>query len=399
MKMKSVLALALSLVLTMALAACGSTSSSAPAPSASGSAAASEKAPTPESASGSAMGTDGSVLKVGIVTSSGVDDGSFGQDCYNGILDYIKANPGATENHVKEPDVGKVVQAVADIIADYDAMVMPGFQFTSAGPIAQENTGKYFILVDAYPQDAEGNEIELDNMYAMMFKEQESGFYAGVAAAMETKTGKVAVVNGIAFPSNVNYQYGFMAGVNYANKALGTKAEYVELPSYAGTDVNNQNVGGNYIGAFADQATGKVVGEALIKEGVDIMFVAAGDSGNGVFAAAKEAKDVFVIGCDVDQYDDGEAGGRNIILTSALKVMRPQVAAQLQAIQDGTFKGQNALLGAAEGATGIVLEDGRQQLSAETIAELEKVVALVTDGTIVPPDNFSDTTLTEFKGL
>ncbi len=395
MKMKPVLALALALVLTFALAACGgTTSSSAPAPSAS----ASTAAPA-ESASGSAAGTDGATLHVGIVTSSGVDDGSFGQDCYNGILDYIKANPGATENHVKEPDIGKVVQAVADVVADYDAMVMPGFQFAPAGVTAQDNPDKYFILVDAFPTDAEGTEVVLDNMYAMQFKEQESGFYAGVAAAMSTKTGKVAVVNGIAFPSNVNYQYGFMAGVNYANKALGTTAEYVELPSYAGTDVNNNKVGGNYIGAFADQATGKVVGQALIAEGVDIMFVAAGDSGNGVFAAAKEAKDVYVIGCDVDQYNDGEAGGRNIVLTSALKLMRPQVAAQLQAIQDGSFKGENARLGAAEGATGIVLEDGRQQLSAEAIAELEKVMALVTDGTIVPPDNFSESTPTEFPGL
>jgi basic membrane protein A len=49
--------------------------------------------------------------------------------------------------------------------------------------------------------------------------------------------------------------------------------------------------------------------------------VAAGSSGNGVFAAAKEAKGVFVIGCDVDQYDDGVNGSSNIILTSALKVM------------------------------------------------------------------------------
>ena len=74
------------------------------------------------------------------------------------------------------------------------------------------------------------------------------------------------------------------------------------------------------------------------------MFVAAGGSGNGVFTAAKEAEGVKVIGCDVDQYDDGANGDTNIILTSALKVMDVNVEKQLNAIVEGTFKGENALL-------------------------------------------------------
>jgi len=124
-----------------------------------------------------------------------------------------------------------------------------------------------FILVDSNPTDAEGTEVTCDNVYAMTFKEQESGFFAGLAAALESTTKKVAVVNGIAYPSNVNYQYGFESGVNYANAKYDAGVEVVELPSYAGTDVTNTNVGGNYVGSFADEATGKVVGKALIDEG------------------------------------------------------------------------------------------------------------------------------------
>ena len=238
----------------------------------------------------------------------------------------------------------------------------------------------------------------MDNVYAMQFAEQESGFFAGIAAALQTKSGKVAVVNGVAFPSNVNYQYGFESGVNYAVKNLGAKAECVEIAAYAGTDVTNNNVGGNYTGNFADQAQGKVVGKALIDKGVDIMLVAAGGSGNGVFTAAKEAKGVMVIGCDVDQYDDGANGDSNIILTSALKIMDKNVEKQLNAIADGTFKGGNYLLKADTDSTGYVKAEGRQQLSADTIAILDKVYAMVKDGTIVPPSNF-DGTPDDFKGL
>lgn len=341
-------------------------------------------------------------LKIAIVSSpSGVDDGSFNENNYNGILAFIEEHADATVTPVREEtgDVAAAVQAVADIVADYDVIVCCGFQFAGIGTLAQENPDVNFILVDSNPSDADGNEIEVENIYAMTFKEQESGFCAGLAAALETKTGKVAVVNGIAYPSNVNYQYGFESGVNYANKHLGAKAEVVELASYAGTDVTGTNVGGNYVGNFSDEATGKVVGEALIGEGVDIIFVAAGASGNGVFTAAKEAKDVFCIGCDVDQFDDGVNGDANIILTSALKIMDMNVEKQLNAVNDGTFAGGNYLLGADTDSTGFVSEEGRHQLSDETVAAMTDAFAKVKSGEIVPAANFNELTPDAFTGL
>ncbi len=341
-------------------------------------------------------------LKIAIVSSpSGVDDGSFNENNYNGILKFIEAHADATVTPVKEEtgDVAAAVQAVADIVADYDVIVCCGFQFAGIGTLAQENPDVNFILVDTNPTDAEGAEIEVENVYAMTFKEQEGGFCAGVAAALETKTGKVAVVNGIAYPTNVNYQYGFESGVNYANKHFGAKAEIVELDSYAGTDVTGANVGGNYVGNFADEATGKVVGEALIGQGVDVIFVAAGASGNGVFTAAKEAKDVFCIGCDVDQFDDGANGDANIILTSSLKIMDMNVEKQLNAVNDGSFVGGNFLLGADTDSTGYVSAEGRHQLSADTIAAIDEAFAKVKSGEIVPAANFNELTPEAFTGL
>ena len=347
-------------------------------------------------------GDEDAALKVAIVSSpSGVDDGSFNEDNYNGILAFIAQNPDTTVQAVREPsgDPTASVQAVADIVADYDVIVTPGFQFAGISSLAVDNPDKMFILIDSEPAEVDG-QTEFDNIYSMTFKEHESGFFAGIAAALETETNKVAVVNGIAFPSNVNYQFGFEAGVNYANAHLDTDVEIVELASYAGTDVTNANVGGNYVGDFADEATGKVVGNALIAEGVDVLFVAAGGSGNGVFTAAKEAdNNIKVIGCDVDQFDDGVYGGGNIIITSGLKVMSINVERALNAIKDGTFEGGHALLGADTDSTGYVAEDGRHQLSDDTITALEEAYSKIKAGEIVPPDNFSEATPEEFPGL
>ncbi|MEA4865240.1 MAG: BMP family ABC transporter substrate-binding protein [Sphaerochaeta sp.] len=340
-------------------------------------------------------------LNIAIITTpSGVDDGSFNQDNYNGILAFVKNHPTAKVTAIREPsgDVAAALKAAADVVAEYDVLVCTGFQFAGIGELAMENPDTKFILVDTYPTDAKGNTVELPNVYAMTFAEQESGFFAGVAAALETKTNKVAVVNGVAYPSNVNYQYGFECGVIYANKKLGTNAQVVELASRAGTDVTGANVGGNYAGSFADEATGKVIGQQLLAQGVDIIFVAAGATGNGVFTAAKESNGrLKVIGCDVDQWDDGTVGSGNIILTSVLKVMSLNVERVLNQIQDGTFKGANMLLKADTDSTGFVKTAGRNQLSPSTIQKLDEAYTLVQKGVIVPASNFGGFTPEQFQ--
>ncbi|MDE7351762.1 MAG: BMP family ABC transporter substrate-binding protein [Acetatifactor sp.] len=370
--MKKILALVLAVVFVFSMTACGT-----------------------EPGSGSKEG-DG--LKIAIVSSpSGVDDGSFNQDNYNGVLKFIEENEGATVTPIREEssDSAAAVQAVADVVADFDVIVCCGFQFAGIGNLAQENPDTKFILIDSWPT-IDGTEVTADqvieNVYAAYYAEQESGFYAGMAAALSTKTGKVAVVNGIAYPSNVNYQYGFECGVLYANTTEGLNVEVIELPSYAGTDVTGANVGGNYVGDFSDEATGKVIANALIAEGVDIIFVAAGGSGNGVFTAAKEAEGVMVIGCDVDQYDDGANGDNNVVLTSGLKVMHDTVYNVLNEVKNGSFKGANVTLTASTDSTGYVSAEGRCQLSADAISKIDAAQADLKAGKIVPAANFNGIT-------
>ncbi|MDE6433494.1 MAG: BMP family ABC transporter substrate-binding protein [Lachnospiraceae bacterium] len=341
----------------------------------------------------------GEGMKIAIVSSpAGVDDHSFNEDNYNGILSFIESHPGATVTPVQEStgDTAAAIAAVADIVADYNVIVCCGFQFAGISQIAQENPDVKFILVDTFPSDADGNEVEVDNIFAMCFAEQESGFFAGMAAALETKTNKVAVVNGIAYPSNVNYQYGFECGVKYVNGTEGKNVEIIELPAYAGTDVTGADVGGNYIGSFADIETGKVIGKALIAEDVDVIFTAAGTAGSGVLEAVKETDGVWYIGCDIDQYDDGADGDRNVMLTSAIKVMHRDVERTLNAISVGFFGGGNVTLQADTGSTGYVSTEGRNQLSTGTIEKLDAAYELLILGDIVPAANFNGITPDDF---
>ena len=335
----------------------------------------------------------GKPLKILIVTSSGVDDGNFTEDCYLGIQNFLADHSDCTVQIIKEPNYAELIPAVEKSAGDYDVFVLPGYNFGMIGDIVLANPGKYYLVVDSAIKDSEGNQVTADNAFTMTYKEQEGGFMAGAAAALSSKTGKVAVVTGMPYPSNLNYQFGFMGGVNYANAKYGTSVQCIEIPSFSGGD----GVGGNYVGAFDDEATGKVVAESLISEGCDVLFAAAGQSGNGVLTAVKEADGIWFIGCDVDQFDDGKKGDGNVVLTSALKVMHLDVQRQLEAIYDGTFAGQDALLGADTDSTGYVSAEGRQQLSEDAQAKLAECYEKIKTGEIVPPTSAAE--LADFPGL
>ena len=341
-------------------------------------------------------------LKIAIVTSpNDVHDGGFYEDNYNGILDFLKDHPDSSVVNVVEKtgDPAACLKVVEDVAADYDVIICVGFQFSGISEIAEDNQDIKFVLVDTWPTDSNGEIVRVKNINAMTYREEEGGFLAGVAAALSSKTKKVAVVNGIAYPTNVNYQYGFMSGVNYSNKHFDTKVKIVELPSYSGIDVTGNKVGGNYIGSFIDQANGKTVGQALIREGCDVIFVAAGSAGMGVFTAAKEAKNVYVIGCDADQFKDGVNGKSNIILTSSLKIMGINNKRVLNEIAAGKFEGGNFLRGAAEDSIGYVKAKGRNQLSEEAIAKLDSMLEYMKYGRISPASSISGTKPDNFVGL
>ena len=104
----------------------------------------------------------------------------------------------------------------------------------------------------------------------------------------------------------------------------------------------------------------------MYSSGVDIIFHAAGGTGNGVFSEAKERKAadkdayVWVIGVDSDQYEEGKVGDENVTLTSMLKRVDVAVKNVSELARDGKFPGGEVkTYGLAE--DGMALTDSRVQ--------------------------------------
>ncbi|MCD7836990.1 MAG: hypothetical protein LUG83_10175 [Lachnospiraceae bacterium] len=104
----------------------------------------------------------------------------------------------------------------------------------------------------------------------------------------------------------------------------------------------------------------------------------------------------MVIGCDVDQYDDGANGASNVVLTSVLKVMHDTVYNVLNEVKDGTFEGVNVTLTAESDSTGYVSEEGRCQLTEAAIEIIDAAQAKLKAGEIVPAANFNGVTPDSF---
>ena len=320
-------------------------------------------------------------IKVGMMTDSGtIDDKSFNQGTWEGIKRYESEN-GTIEAQYIKPG-GEATQDYLEaannlLTAGNEMIIAPGFKFEEAiGKLQGENPETKFVILDGEP---EGGVAE--NSVAIYFAEQEAGFLAGIAAALETKTGKVGFIGGMVIPAVQKFGYGFVTGVAYANANLGTN---VEVADYL------------YNGTFNDVAGGQAQAGGMYDKGIDVVFVAAGGVGNGVIAEAKQraeaGDDVYVIGVDVDQYEDGIiSDGSSVILTSAIKRIDNAAYDKIDELVNGTFTGGQVITMDAKN-DGVGLPAENPNLSEATQQAADEAFELIKNGTIVVPTELDEVT-------
>lgn len=330
-------------------------------------------------ACGTSENNDSTKVKVGMMTDSGtIDDKSFNQGTWNGIKRY-ESEKGTIVSQYIQPtgeSTQDYLEAASNLIAAGNEMIVaPGFKFEKAiGQLQSENPDLKFVLIDGQPTGGVA-----DNTVSIYFAEQEAGFLAGVAAALETKTGKVGFIGGMILPAVQKFGYGFVMGVAYANANLGTT---VEVADYL------------YNGTFDDVTGGQAQAGGMYDKGIDVIFVAAGGVGNGVISEAKQraeaGEEVYVIGVDVDQYDEGIiSDGSSVILTSAIKRIDNAAYDKIDELVNGEFVGGQVITMDSKN-DGVGLPEENPNLSEETQTQTDNVFALIKEGTLVIPTELAD---------
>ncbi|MGN9759469.1 BMP family lipoprotein [Streptomyces sp. SD31] len=247
----------------------------------------------------------------------GKGDQSFNDAAYAGLqkaqkeFGYKTDDVEPTEG---ETDADKEQRLSSLARQGYNPVIGVGFAY---GPAMEAVAKKYpkttFGIVDSV--------VEGNNVASLVFAEEQASYLAGVAAAKATKSNTVGFVGGVDIPLIHKFEAGYKQGVQ------DTSGGKVKVISQYLTQTAEE-------GGFSSPDKGKAAAEGQIEKKADVVYQAAGLSGQGVIEAAAKAK-VWAIGVDSDQYKQAAlANYKNYILTSALKDVGGAVYALAKSVQD-----------------------------------------------------------------
>jgi basic membrane protein A and related proteins len=321
-------------------------------------------------------------FKVGMVTDTGgVDDKSFNQSAWEGLTQF------GEEFDIPETAGYKYLQSDSD--SDYQPNLKKltregvdlafGIGFLMAGDVkevALQKPDSKFAIVDMVVTDDDGNLIP--NIANITFAEEEGSFLVGVVAGLQTKSNKVGFLGGVEFDLIKKFENGFKAGV----KAVNPNADILV----------------QYAGSFTDVAKGQLIAASMYGQGADIVYHAAGGTGLGVFAEAKDRKkkgeDVWVIGVDKDQHAEGLP--ENVTLTSMVKRVDTAVYEVSKLTKEGNYPGGQVLsFSLKDGGVGIA--PTTENVSQDALAKVEEYKTKIVNGEISVPKNDEEFEASEFN--
>ena len=263
------------------------------------------------------------VLCVGMVTGlSGVDDKSFNQSAWEGVLQAKTEKVTAWVRYIETVDSKDYDQNITTLAeAGYDVIVTVGSNLgESTADMAKKFPDILFIGVD------QEQEVVLPNLAGLVFKADQSGFLAGALAAQLTKTNIIAAVLGSdTYPPVVAFKEGFEAGAEYINSKINTISTY-----YSG-DAEE---------AFTDPRWGATTAAQAIQNGADVITVAGGRTGNGALIETASHSGLYCIGVDIDQWETLPEA-HSCLISSSTKLVSMGVFNLIKFAGDGAFPSGN----------------------------------------------------------
>lgn len=307
-------------------------------------------------------------IKIGLVTDTGgIDDKSFNQGTWEGILAYAEENNLSSECY-------KYLQSTSD--ADYvpflsqmgddgmDIIIAPGFLFIDAlNEVAPNYPDTSFVIID--------DVVDQPNVASALFNAQEPSYLVGVAAAMKAKEAgatKVGYVGGMEFDTILAFEAGYREGVASVDPSIEVLCDY--------------------IGDFVSADKGKALAQKQFNNGAYVVYQVAGSAGNGVIAEGKERRekgeDVWVIGVDKDQYADGLlTDGTSVVLTSALKHAGAAAKECIELHVAGKFPGGQSVVASLSTGGVDYTTTNTAAMSQDIIDAVESAKAKIIKGEIV----------------
>jgi basic membrane protein A len=291
-------------------------------------------------------------------------DKSFNEGVFNGATKFSKET-GVAFRDLEIQNEAQREQVLRKFAKDgYSPIMTVGFAWeTALKKVAPEFANTKFGIID--------DVVDLPNVQSIVFKEHEGSFVVGVIAAKTSQTGKVGFVGGMDIPLISKFQCGYAQGVKYASDG---KTEVFA------------NMTGTTPAAWNDPVKGGELAKSQIDRGADIVYAAAGSTGQGVLKAAADAGK-FGIGVDSNQ--NGLFPGK--VLTSMLKHVDVATYESFMDAKKGTWKPGVLVLGLKEGGVGYAVDEHNKEiLKADVKAAADQAAKDIISGKISVHDYMSD---------
>ena len=138
----------------------------------------------------------------------------------------------------------------------------------------------------------------------------------------------------------------------------------------------------SYVGSWTDLEKGKALALEQYDEGADIVFGAAGLSGEGVIDAAEE-KGLYAMGVDTDQRYLAPEN----VLVSTLKSTDVAAFTVIKERVEGNFTGGSRSLGLKEDGVGLSLDNALPVVTEEQKGIISEIREGILHGEIEIPSN------------
>ena len=285
----------------------------------------------------------------------GLNDQGFNHLGAIGTADGAK-KAGWNYKYIETTSPSDYVKNLTTAATSSQMVVAVGFSFADAMKTvsAQFPKVKFTIIDSNYTPP-------LPNVLGNIFHPEQSSYLAGVLAAGMSKTGTIGFVGGLNVPVIQTFAAGYKAGALSYNPKIKVVIAYT--------------------GSFTDQSKGKVSGLQEINGGADVIFAAAGASGNGALAAADQ-RHKWGIGVDADQ----NFLHPNSIISSAVKHVEVAVSNAIVAAGAGTFKPGTTYWDLKNNGVGLAPYHGlASKVPAAVKAAVDKARAAIIAGKIMVP--------------
>jgi basic membrane protein A len=306
----------------------------------------------------------------------GKEQPGFNQLAYIGFKTFAKTHPGWTEKDLQgnggDTDASRAQRLKLLVKAGCNPIVVVGYSYTPALKIvAAANPTVKFSLVD--------DSFDAPNVEGLLFHAEEGSYLVGMAAALTTKTNSVGFIGGVNIPLIQAFEAGFKAGVYKVNPKIKYQSTYASNPpDFSGFNAPDK---------------GHEAALGMFQNGADVVYSAAGSTGQGAHKAAFElGKGHWSIGVDADEaLFASNAKYKSVILTSALKNVDAGVNSFLNDVVNNTFTPGAHYFDASNGGVGFTTTGN--YLSKATIAKLNTIKYSLASGAIVVPTDPKKVTL------